>query len=204
MRVLLLAAALLAIGLPAASAQTPERAGLMELHDSIRLDLRYATRQNFTGRRLPGYCSARAYLMPRTARALLRADRRLRGSGRALKVYDAYRPARATRAMVRWARRTGNDHLLNGWIARRSNHNRGAAVDVTLVRRRDGRELRMGTGFDAFSPRSRTRAVRGGALRNRLRLVRAMEGAGFRNYAGEWWHFDFPASGPPLDVPIGC
>ncbi|MEX2194660.1 MAG: M15 family metallopeptidase [Thermoleophilaceae bacterium] len=182
------------------------RAGLVELDERISLDLRYATRRNFTGRRLPGYCEARAYLLGRPARALDLADRRLRRRGLALRVYDAYRPARATRSMVRWARRTGNDHLLDGWIARRSNHNRGAAVDVTLVRERDGRPLGMGTAYDSFSRRSRTRAVRGRALRNRMRLVRALEAVGFRNYSGEWWHFDWRAGrGEPFrDIGIGC
>lgn len=206
MRQALLALAL-AIGVAASAAPSDRelrRAGLEQV-DGVLLDLRYATRDNFTGRRLPGYCEPQAWLRPVAARAVRRADRRLAASGLALKVLDAYRPARATRAMVRWARRTGNDHLLDGWIARRSNHNRGAAVDVTLVRRRDGRELDMGTSYDAFTPRSRTRAVRGRALRNRMRLVRALEAEGFRNYSGEWWHFDHPrAVGPLLDVPMGC
>ena len=204
--------ALAALMLLAAPAMAPadeadlRRAGLVELDERIALDLRYATRRNFTGRRLPGYCDARAYLLRRPARSLALADRRLRRRGLALKVYDAYRPARATRAMVRWARRTGNDHLLNGWIARRSNHNRGAAVDVTLVRSRDGRELDMGSAYDSFSRRSRTRAVRGRALRNRMRLVRALEAVGLRNYSGEWWHFDWPAGRdrPLRDIGIGC
>ena len=197
----------LAAAAPAAADDAAlRRAGLVELHPRIGLDLRYATSRNFTGRRLPGYCRAEAWLLPAAARALDRADRRLRRRGLALRVYDAYRPARATRAMVRWARRTGNDHLLDGWIARRSNHNRGAAVDVTLVRESDGRPLGMGTAYDSFSSRSRTRAVGGRALRNRMRLIRALEGAGFRNYSGEWWHFDWPAGrGEPLrDVGIGC
>lgn len=205
--VLAVATALFAAG-TAASADEADlrRTGFVELDERIALDLRYATRRNFTGRRLPGYCTARAYLLRRAARALARADRRLGRRGLALLVYDAYRPARATRAMVRWARRSGNEHLLNGWIARRSNHNRGAAVDVTLVRSRDGRRLGMGTAYDSFSPRSRTRAVRGRALHNRMRLVRALEAVGFRNYSGEWWHFDWPAGrGQPLrDIGIGC
>jgi D-alanyl-D-alanine dipeptidase len=108
--------------------------------------------------------------------------------------------------MVRWARRTGNDHLLDGWIARRSNHNRGAALDATLVELQSGRPLGMGTAYDAFSPRSATRAARGRALPNRQRLARALSGARFRPYAREWWHFDWPAgrSAPRLDVPIEC
>lgn len=208
MRPFLAALLALAAAAPAAAAdeRALRRAGLAELHPAILLDLRYATSDNVTGRRLPGYCEARAWLLPAAARALRRADRRLRRAGLRLRVHDAYRPARATRALVRWARRTGNDRLLDGWIARRSNHNRGAAVDVSLVRLRDGRPLGMGTRYDAFTPRSRTRAIRGRALRNRMRLVRALEAVGFRNYPGEWWHFDWPAgrSAPLRDVGIGC
>ncbi|MDQ3936929.1 MAG: D-alanyl-D-alanine carboxypeptidase family protein, partial [Actinomycetota bacterium] len=135
-----------------------------------------------------------------------RAEERLRADGLGLKVYDAYRPARASRAMVRWARRTGRTHLLNGWIAARSNHNRGAAVDVTLVRLESGRELAMGTEYDTFSSRSATTAVGGKALRNRLRLRSALQREGFRNYRREWWHYDFPAElgAPRLDVALGC
>jgi D-alanyl-D-alanine dipeptidase len=107
--------------------------------------------------------------------------------------------------MVKWALRTGRGHLLDqGYIARRSNHNRGAAVDLTLVRASDGRELGMGTAYDAFTSRSHTMRASGRALRNRLRLKRAMETAGFRNYAREWWHYDHPAAGPALDLPLGC
>jgi D-alanyl-D-alanine dipeptidase len=181
----------------------PAAGGLVRVGGDIALDMRYATSNNFTGRRLPGYCKPWALLKPQAARALERVQRRVARAGLGLKVYDAYRPARATRAMVRWARRTGNDHLLDGYIARRSNHNRGVAVDLTLVR--GGEELEMGTGFDSFSTRSHTLNASGRALRNRLRLRRAMELEGFRNYRREWWHYDFAGlRPPPLDVGIGC
>ena len=181
------------------------RAGLTEL-TGVAADLRYASGRNFTGARLPGYCTPEPFLRARAARALARAQRRLSADGLGLQVLDAYRPARASRAMVRWAKRTGHEHLLNGWIAARSNHNRGAAVDATLIRLETGRPLSMGTEYDAFTSRSATAAVGGKALRNRLRLKRTLEREGFRNYRREWWHYDFPAEvgAPRLDVALGC
>jgi D-alanyl-D-alanine dipeptidase len=186
-----------------------DRAGLADLRDhapELVVDLRYATEANFTGARLPGYCAQEPFLRRRAARALGRAQKGLRADGLGLIVLDAYRPSRASRAMVRWAKRTGREHLLNGWIAARSNHNRGAAVDVTLVRLETGRPLGMGTEYDTFSSKSATAAVGGKPLRNRLRLKRALEAEGFRNYRREWWHFDFPAElgAPRIDIALGC
>jgi D-alanyl-D-alanine dipeptidase len=186
-----------------------DRAGLADVRDhagSIQVDLRYATEDNFTGERLPGYCAAEPFLRARAARALARAEKELNADGLGLRVFDAYRPSRASRAMVRWAKRTGREHLLNGWIAARSNHNRGAAVDLTLVRVETGRELSMGTAYDTFSSKSATTAVGGKPLRNRLRLKRALEAEGFRNYRREWWHYDFPSElgAPRLDIALGC
>jgi D-alanyl-D-alanine dipeptidase len=139
------------------------------------------------------------------ARDLARVQRFLRRQGLGLAVFDAYRPARASRALVRWARRTGRGHLVGTYIAQRSNHNLGSAVDLTLLRYSDGRRLRMGTGYDDLSPRAHTHAARGRILRNRLTLVRAMARFGFANYHREWWHFDHRASGPRhLDLSLGC
>lgn len=207
----LLASALLAAAAaaPAAHAGPLRQAGFTDVRTyapSIRIDLRYTTADNFTGARLPGYCKPIAVLRKPAARALGRVERRLAKSGLGLLVYDAYRPSRATRAMVRWAERSGNRWVLEqGYVARRSNHNRGAAVDLTLVRASDDRPLTMGTGYDAFTIRSHTANATGRARRNRLTLKRAMETAGFRNYRREWWHYDFPRdSGPPRDIPLGC
>ena len=198
---------LLAAAAAPASAGRLERAGLVDITEAspaVDLDLRYATKRNFTGAVLPGYCKPLAYLRPAPARALARVERALRRGGYGLRVLDAYRPARATRAMVRWAERSGNSWLLNGYIARRSNHNRGAAIDLTLVR--DGRALTMGTRYDSFSSRAATLNAKGDTLRNRLRLKRAMEREGFRNYSREWWHYDYPrlTGAALLDVPLGC
>jgi D-alanyl-D-alanine dipeptidase len=185
------------------------QAGLVDVRThalGIRLDVRYATPDNFTGAVLPGYCKPIAVIRRPAARALAKTQERLARAGLGLLVYDAYRPARATRAMVRWAQRTNNDWVLEqGYVARRSNHNQGAAIDLTLVRLSDGKPLRMGTRYDAFTTESHTANASGTALKNRLALKRAMETEGFRNYRREWWHYDFPrAAGPARDIPLGC
>ena len=174
----------------------------------LQVDLRYAGPQNLTGAPLPGYrCRTRALLRPRAARRLERVHRDLGRRGLGLRVFDAYRPVRATRALVRWAERTGRGHLVSGgYLARRSRHNVGVAVDLTLVRLRSGRALEMGTAYDTLDPRSHTRNARGRALRNRLVLLRAMERRGFHGYAKEWWHFELPARDDlrPLRRAVRC
>ena len=129
---------------------------LVDLHEidpSIRIDARYRTAQNFTGAPLPGYEANRLFLRREAGAALGRVQARLRERGLGLEVWDAYRPVRATEAMVEWAERTDQEHLLDdGYIARRSRHNLGVAIDLTLVDLTTGRELDMGTPFDTFEP----------------------------------------------------
>ncbi len=170
---------------------------------TIVVDARYASSNNFTGAPLPGYHAGRALLRTEAAEALSRAQQRLKRSGYGLKVWDGYRPARATRAMVEWAESTGREELLNGWIARRSRHNMGLAVDVTLVELATGDELDMGTDFDTFTRESHTAQASGSAARHRQILVNALEREGFSNYFREWWHFDYRAPNPlRFDIPI--
>ena len=172
---------------------------------TIRTEIRYATAGNFTGRRLPGYERPRAMLRPSAAAALARVQARLRTEGLGLKVFDAYRPVRATLAMVEWAERSGNQWLLDqGYVARRSGHNTGNTVDLTLVDLRTGRELAMGTPFDTFGDAAHTANATGLVMENRMRLKRAMEAEGFANYDQEWWHYRMAGDPPPLDVPLGC
>ena len=184
------------------------RAGLADLRrhaPGLRLDLRYAGRRNITGARLPGYCRPWALMLRPAARDLARVERSLNRRGLGLVVWDAYRPARASRALVDWAHRTGRAELVGTYIAQRSRHNAGAAVDLTLARLRSGRELDMGTGYDHFGRRAHTRAVGGRALRNRLTLVRAMARHGFTNYSREWWHYEHRLQGrSQLDLSLGC
>jgi D-alanyl-D-alanine dipeptidase len=183
------------------------RAGLVDVHryaPGIALDITYAGPDNITGGRLPGYCEAWALMLDPAARDLGRVQRYLRRRNRGLLVLDAYRPARATRALVRWAERTGRGDLVGTYIARRSRHNLGSAVDLTLVRASDGKRLRLGR-FDALGPGAHTFDATGAVLRNRLALKAAMERFGFTNYWREWWHYEHRLTGTTyLDLPLGC
>jgi D-alanyl-D-alanine dipeptidase len=183
------------------------RAGLVDVQryaPGIALDITYAGPDNVTGRRLPGYCREWALMLDPAARDLGRVQRYLRRRNRGLLILDAYRPARATRALVRWAERSGRGHLVGTYIARRSRHNLGSAVDLTLVRLSDGKRLRMGR-YDALGPGAHTLGATGAVLRNRLALKSAMERFGFTNYWREWWHYEHRLTGTTyLDLPLGC
>jgi D-alanyl-D-alanine dipeptidase len=193
---------------PQAGSRAHRRAGLVALRryaPDLRVSLVYRTQRNLTGRRLPGYCREWALMLDPAARALARVERRLRRRGRGLLVLDAYRPARASRALVRWAQEAGRGDLVGTYIARRSRHNTGSAVDLTLVRASDGQRVRMGSGYDELGPRAHTQNASGEVLRNRLMLQRSMERFGFRGYWREWWHFEHRVTGPRyLDLPLGC
>src|SRR6185295_8078997 len=135
---------------------------------TIAVDARYATANNFTGAPLPGYEAPRALLRREVAAALGRVQRRLRTGDLGLRVFDGYRPARASRAMVDWAERTGRGALVDsGYIARRSRHNMGVAVDLTLVDLVTGTEVPMGTPFDAFNEAAHTANASGRVRRYR-------------------------------------
>ncbi|HST58690.1 MAG TPA: M15 family metallopeptidase [Longimicrobium sp.] len=172
---------------------------------TIRTDVRYATRNNFTGAVLPGYERPLALLRPPAAEALARVQARLRPRGLGLKVFDAYRPVRGTLGMVEWAERTGQLWVIEqGYVARQSGHNVGRTVDLTLVNLRSGRELDMGTEYDTFSAAAHTANASGQVAENRRILVEAMAAEGFQNYDKEWWHFSIPGPREPLDVPLRC
>lgn len=159
---------------------------------AIVVELRYATDNNFTGAPIPGYEGNHAYLRRPAAEALARVERDLAPEGLGLKIFDAYRPVRATDAMVQWTKRVNREDLLrDGYIASKSRHNLGVAVDLTLIRLRDSTELEMGTPFDTFSAAAHTANATGEAARNRQLLKSAMEKEGFTNYDQEWWHFIF-------------
>lgn len=174
------------------------------LDSTIRVDARYADSNNFTGAPLPGYEAPRALLRREAAVALSRVQARLRTGDLGLLVFDGYRPVRATLAMVKWAEHGGRRDLLDdGYIARRSRHNQGVAVDLTLIDLVSGTQLDMGTPFDTFSEAAHTANATGRVLRYRQILVRAMESEGFSNYEKEWWHFSYQIPGArPFDKVI--
>jgi D-alanyl-D-alanine dipeptidase len=177
---------------------------IRSVDSTILLDPRYAGADNFTGAPLPGYDAPRVLLRREAAAALGRVQRRLRSGDLGLRVFDGYRPVRATRAMVAWAERTGRRALIDsGYIARRSRHNMGVAVDLTMVDLATGTEVPMGTPFDAFTEAAHTANATGRIRRYREILVRVMAEEGFVNYDQEWWHFSYPVAGAvPFDRPI--
>lgn len=179
--------------------------------DGLVLDIRYARADNFTGAPLPGYEVAAAWMAPQPAAALARVQADLRAEGFGLVVYDAYRPARATRAMVDWAEGAGREDLLeDGYIARTSTHARGNTVDVGLVELGPSgavvnRAPDMGSDFDGFSSASHYGTATGAAAKRRRVLRRAMQHRGFAPYAREWWHFSYPSDDlRRRDVPYAC
>jgi len=164
----------------------------------IVLDVRYATADNFLGK--PVYPVARVVLRRRVAERLARVERRLARRGLGLKVFDGYRPLSAQRAM--WAARPDPRWVADPEVG--SRHNRGAAVDVTLVDAR-GDELPMPTAFDDMSPRAAAGADAPEPARtNRRILAEAMTAEGFEILATEWWHFDAPdwRRWDVMDVPL--
>jgi len=179
-------------------------ADVRSLDSTIVVDMRYGTPNNFTGAPLPGYLANRAYLRREAAAALASVQRDLRPQGLGIKIFDAYRPVRATLAMVEWTERVNRSDLLrDGYIASRSRHNLGLAIDLTLIELATGRELEMGTPFDTFSAAAHTANASGEAAADREKLKRAMEREGFVNYDQEWWHFSFNVPNPlRFDRPI--
>ena len=176
------------------------------IETTIRIDMRYATADNFTGAPLPGYLPGSAWLTEDAADALAKVQHDLASEGLGLLVFDAYRPARATKAMVAWAEATKHTQLLSdGYIARVSNHNRGHTLDLTLVSLGSGKELDMGTPWDTFSEASHYASATGKPMSNRKRLRVAMKKRGFVPYDKEWWHFSLrvETDPPTLDVPYG-
>ena len=191
---------------PIASAAAAESllVDVRSVDSSIAVNLRYLTSDNFTGAPLPGYEANRAYLRREAANALGRVQRALRADGLGLLIWDGYRPVSGTEGMVAWAERTGNmKYFKQGYIARRSRHNMGVAVDLTLVNLDTGAPLEMGTPFDTFSKAAHTANATGTAAQNRQRLVAAMEAQGFSNYDQEWWHFSIVVPDPvPFNMPV--
>ena len=170
---------------------------VIKVDPRIVVEMRYATANNFTGAKLPGYEGNRAFLRSEAAAALGLVERNLAARGLGLKIFDAYRPVRATDEMVRWTERVNRSDLItDGYIASRSRHNLGVAVDLTIIDLKTGKELEMGTPFDTFSSAAHTVNATGIAAANRALLRDAMSAAGFSPYSEEWWHFSFTVDHP--------
>lgn len=187
-----------------AQSSLPYEARLIDIrsvNNKIALDIRYATKKNFLKRKL--YPVARCLLRGAAVKPLSQVQDDLAKQGLGLKVYDCYRPLSIQKQM--WAVLPNPNYVADP--AKGSRHNRGAAVDLTLVDR-NGKELEMPSGFDEFTERSHRNYTKAKpqALKNRQRLEDAMKKYGFIPLATEWWHFDAPGweKFSVLDVPFGA
>ena len=170
---------------------------VQKVDTSIVVEMRYATTNNFTKAKLPGYEGNHAYLRNEAAAALALVSEDLHRQGLGLKIFDAYRPVRATDAMVKWTATAHRPDLIrDGYIAARSKHNLGVAVDLTIIDLRTRAELPMGTSFDYFAPLAFTKNATGVVAKNRQLLKKVMERQGFTNYENEWWHYSYPVENP--------
>ncbi|MDQ3665460.1 MAG: serine hydrolase [Acidobacteriota bacterium] len=182
----------------ALAAQPPKEAGdfrapdlveLTRLDPTIKLEIRYASTNNFLGSVF--YSEPRAFLQRPAAEALVRAHRKLREQGYGLLVHDAYRPWYVTK--VFWDATPEDKKLFVADPSQGSRHNRGAAVDLTLYELNTGKPVEMVGTYDETTDRSYPDYPGGTSLqrwhRNLLRA--AMEAEGFAVYEVEWWHFDY-------------
>ena len=162
---------------------------IASLDPTVRLDIRYATTDNFLG--TPVYKTARAFMQRPAAQALVRAHRNLKEKGYGLLIHDAYRPWYVTK--VFWEATPPEGKIFVADPSQGSRHNRGCAVDLTLYELATGRSVGMVSVYDEQSPRAFPGYPGGTSLQRWQRdlLRRAMEDAGFSVYEWEWWHFDY-------------
>jgi D-alanyl-D-alanine dipeptidase len=203
-------------------AQDHDMVDIRDLAPAIRLDIRYATENNFTGKRVTGYDAPKCLLRRPVASALAEVERDLRGRGYALLIYDCYRPRVSVAEFMRWAADTADQStkaayypdldksaLVPDYIAEKSGHTLGATADVGLLDCRGAACLAvdMGTPFDFFGLQANTAhpALTSEQKQGRQILLDAMAAQGFVNYPMEWWHFTWKAEVLPpaiYDFPI--
>lgn len=216
---------------------------LRDIDPGIIQDIRYAGPNNFVGRPLAGYGAGECVVKREVGLMLKSVQEELSLQGLSLKMFDCYRPARAVADMVAWSRdgrETRSQRRYNpafskqdlfrlGYIAERSGHSTGAAVDLTLLDLKADNSARfdpaksyadctanvnlrapegsvdMGTGYDCSDVKAHTAAksIASNQRRWREKLVLLMARRGFVNYSKEWWHFSLPgAGGQAYDFPI--
>jgi len=159
---------------------------LADLDPTILLDIRYATTNNFVIQKM--YDCPRCLLRPEVARAIVRAHRELQKKGLGLKMFDCYRPRPVQQKL--WDKLPDPHYVANP--QKGSMHNRGVAVDLTIVDK-NGRELNMGTPFDYFGEKAHSdyAGFPDSILANRRLLKKTMYRAGFKPIRTEWWHYSW-------------
>ncbi len=194
---------------------------LADFVPNIIQEIRYYSTYNFIGERIDGYEEPCAILTKEAARSLKSAAAELNVQGYRMKVFDAYRPARAVKSFVLWGIEDQDIRMkpyfypdlekqelfARGYIASRSSHSRGSTVDLTLLNMNTGKELDMGSPFDLFSPISHPdcREITEEQFENRMILQKVMIRNGFVPIDCEWWHFtleDEPYPNTYFDFPV--
>jgi len=196
---------------------------LSDFVPGIIQEIRYHSTYNFIGDRIDGYEEPVALLTREAARALRYVSGEMNVQGYRLKVFDAYRPARAVRQFVLWGIEDLDLRMkpffypdlekqslfAEGYIASQSGHSRGSTVDLTLLDMRTGKEVDMGSPFDLFSEMSHpdSRAVTEEQYENRMQLQKVMTRNGFVPIDCEWWHFTLENEPYPdtyFDFPVSA
>ena len=167
----------------------PDLVELIKLDPSIKLDIRYATRNNFLGKAV--YKQSRAFLQQPAAEALARVNQALRKQGYGLVVFDGYRPWSVTK--VFWDVTPADKKIFVADPSKGSRHNRGCAVDLSLVDLKTGAEVKMPSEYDEMTERAHINYECATPEAKRLRelLREAMAAEGFAVYEPEWWHYDY-------------
>lgn len=159
----------------------------LETIPGIRLDIKYATTDNFTGQKI--YKEAKAFARKPVADALHKAQIEFLKLGYSIQIYDAYRPYRATVTFYEIIKDTR--YVASPKTG--SRHNRGCAIDLTLVDTKTKQELKMPTNYDSFERAAWAEAPVSDPItkKNRDTLIQVLSQFGFRVNKTEWWHFDF-------------
>lgn len=186
----------------AANLRKPDLVELVKLDPTIKLDIRYASTNNFM--RTPFYSQARAFMQRPAANAVVRANKQLKKYGYGLIIHDGYRPWYVTKMF--WDGTPTDKHEFVANPIPGSRHNRGCAVDLSLYDLKTGQEVEMPSGYDEMSERAYP-DYKGGTpeeTKRRDLLRKVMESEGFTVYAQEWWHFDYKDSDeyPVMNVPF--
>ena len=206
------------------TSETMDPSGFVLLADyvpHIVQEIRYYSTYNFIGERIDGYEEPCALLTIEAARALKAVSQEMNVQGFRLKVFDAYRPARAVRHFVLWGIEDQDlrmkpyfypdlekeELFAQGYIAKLSSHSRGSTVDLTLLDMKTGKELDMGSPFDLFSEVSHPdyRGITEEQYNNRMALQKVMVRNGFQPIDCEWWHFTLKNEPYPetcVDFPV--
>jgi D-alanyl-D-alanine dipeptidase len=154
---------------------------------SIVLDIRYATSNNFMKQVM--YKQAKAFARKPVVEKLKKIQSSLNKKGYSLKIFDAYRPYAVTVSFYQKA----SDKNFVADPAKGSRHNRGCAVDLTIVDLKTKKEIPMGTPYDSFAPEAAPyfKNLSPEIIKNRTFLISIMQANGFKVLSNEWWHFDF-------------